>query len=69
MSPHLKIKVELPPCGMLVGTGIMNSKAGYLVGTGKTHTTWVPQLFTPLAAGAGLGKSEKSGGPGLDQSG
>lgn len=33
---------------MLVGTGIMNSKAGYLVGTGPTHTTWVPQLFSPL---------------------
>lgn len=47
MSPHLKLKVELPTCGMLVGTGIMNSKAGYLVGTGLIHTTWVPQLFTP----------------------
>lgn len=46
-SSHLRLPVELPPCGMLVGTGIMNSKAGYLVGTGKTHTTWVPQLFSP----------------------
>lgn len=48
MSLHLKLPVELPPCGMLIGTGIMNSKAGYLVGTGQTHTTWVPQLFSPL---------------------
>ncbi len=47
MSPHLRIQVELPDCGIFVGTGIMNSKADYLVGTGKTHTTWVPQLFTP----------------------
>lgn len=46
--PHLKQKIELPPCGIFVGTGIMNSKAGYLVGTGETHTTWVPQLFTPM---------------------
>lgn len=47
MSRHLKLPIELPPCGTLVGTGIMNSKAGYLVGSGKMHTTWVPQLFTP----------------------
>lgn len=26
----------------------MNSKADYLVGTGLMHTTWVPQLFTPM---------------------
>lgn len=46
--PHLKLPVELPPCGTLIGTGIMNSKEGYLVGSGKMHTTWVPQLFSPL---------------------
>ncbi|HRJ72402.1 MAG TPA: hypothetical protein PLS03_09255 [Terrimicrobiaceae bacterium] len=48
MASHLKLPVELPPCGIFVGTGIMNSKAGYLVGTGLIHTTWVPQLFTPM---------------------
>ncbi len=45
---HLRLKITLPPCGTLVGTGIMNSKEGYLVGSGKMHTTWSPQLFTPL---------------------
>ncbi len=48
MNKHVRLPVELPPCGLLVGTGIMNSKLGYLVGTGLTHTTWVPQLFTPM---------------------
>ncbi len=48
MSSHLRLPVELPPCGIFVGTGIMNSKAGYLVGSGPMHTTWVPQLFTPM---------------------
>ncbi len=26
----------------------MNSKADYLVCSGRTHTTWVPQLFSPI---------------------
>lgn len=45
--PHLRLPIELPPCGTFVGSGIMNSKEGYLVGSGKMHTTWSPQLFTP----------------------
>jgi len=48
MNTHVRIPVELPSCGIFVGTGIMNSKLGYLVGTGLTHTTWVPQLFSPM---------------------
>lgn len=47
MNRHVKIPIELPPCGMLVGTGIMNSVSDYLVCSGRTHTTWVPQLFSP----------------------
>jgi len=47
-NPTTREKVELPECGIFVGTGIMNSKADYLVGSGRTHTTWVPQLFSPL---------------------
>lgn len=48
MNGHMRLEIELPSCGIFVGTGIMNSKEGYLVGTGETHTTWVPQLFTPM---------------------
>lgn len=48
MSRHLKLKIELPACGIFVGTGIMNSKADYLTCSGLTHTTWVTQLFTPM---------------------
>lgn len=48
IAPHLKLEIELPPCGCFVGTGIMNSKADYLVGSGLTHSTWVPQLFSPM---------------------
>ncbi|MCC7519166.1 MAG: hypothetical protein IT578_08280 [Verrucomicrobiae bacterium] len=40
--------MKLPPCGIFVGTGIMNSKEGYLVCSGRTHTTWCPQIFSPL---------------------
>ncbi len=47
MSPHQRLPVQLPEIGILIGTGIMNSKLGYLVGSGMTHTTWVPQLFSP----------------------
>ena len=48
MSRHLKHEIKLPSCGIFVGTGIMNSKADYLVCSGLTHTTWVPQLFSPM---------------------
>lgn len=48
MSIHLKQTITLPPCGIFVGTGIMNSAPDYLVCSGRTHTTWVPQLFSPL---------------------
>jgi hypothetical protein len=41
-------KIALPPCGLFVGTGIMNSKADYLIGSGRTFTVWCPQLFSPL---------------------
>ncbi len=41
-------KTELPPCGLFLGTGIMNSKADYLVCSGRMHTTWIPQLFSPV---------------------
>lgn len=47
MSKHFRKKVTLPACGIFVGTGIMNSQADYLVCSGQTHTTWVPQLFSP----------------------
>jgi hypothetical protein len=43
-----RMPVKLPPCGIFVGTGIMNSKEGYLVASGFTHTTWCPQIFSPL---------------------
>lgn len=33
---------------MFVGSGIMNSVPDYLVCSGRTHTTWVPQLFSPV---------------------
>lgn len=33
---------------MFVGTGIMNSVPDYLVCSGFTHTTWIPQLFSPV---------------------
>lgn len=45
---HVRIPIELPPCGMLVGTGIMNSVPDYLVCSGRTHTTWIPQLYSPV---------------------
>ena len=47
-NPAACRKIALPECGIFVGTGIMNSKADYLVCSGRTHTTWVPQLFSPL---------------------
>ncbi|MCG3148628.1 MAG: hypothetical protein PCFJNLEI_02073 [Verrucomicrobiae bacterium] len=40
--------IVLPACGLFLGTGIMNSVADYLVGSGRTHTIWCPQLFSPL---------------------
>ena len=43
-----QVPVQLPACGLFVGSGIMNSVPDYLVCSGRTHTTWVPQLFTPL---------------------
>lgn len=44
-SPH---PIRLPACGLFVGSGIMNSAPDYLVCSGRTHTTWVPQLFSPV---------------------
>lgn len=43
-----RLPVKLPACGMFVGTGIMNSVPDYLVCSGRTHTTWVPQLYSPV---------------------
>jgi len=48
MIKPLRSAILLPPCGIFVGTGIMNSVPDYLVCSGRTHTTWVPQLFSPL---------------------
>lgn len=48
MTPHTKIPMTLPPCGIWVGSGIMNSMPDYLVCSGRTHTTWVSQLFSPV---------------------
>lgn len=42
------MKISLPSCGIFVGTGIMNSTPDRLVCSGFTHTTWVPQLFSPV---------------------
>lgn len=39
--------VAFPPCGMFVGTGIMNSVPDRLVCSGRAYTTWVSQLFSP----------------------
>ncbi|MBE2203441.1 MAG: hypothetical protein IAE94_03735 [Chthoniobacterales bacterium] len=48
MASHVRIPIQLPSCGMFVGSGIMNSVPDYLVCSGRTHTTWVSQLFTPV---------------------
>jgi len=48
MTRSTPAPVSLPPCGIFVGTGIMNSVPDYLVCSGRTHTTWIPQLFSPL---------------------
>ncbi len=47
-SKHLAQKVELPDCGIFVGSGIMNSISGTLIGAGQTFTVWVPQLYSPI---------------------
>ncbi|HWR53182.1 MAG TPA: hypothetical protein VN428_18895 [Bryobacteraceae bacterium] len=41
-------KIALPPCGMFVGSGIYNTVAGYLTVSGRVHTCWVPQSYSPL---------------------
>lgn len=41
-------RIELPECGMFLGSGIYSGQAGYLARSGRTHTTWVPQSFSPV---------------------
>lgn len=41
-------RIQLPSCGIFVGTGIMNSVPDRLVCSGRVHTTWVPQLYSPV---------------------
>lgn len=47
-GPRRHAKVTLPPCGMFVGSGIYNTVAGYLTVSGRVHTCWVPQSYSPL---------------------
>ncbi len=40
-------KVVLPRCGILFGTSFYITQADYLTCSGRIHTTWVPQSFSP----------------------
>lgn len=40
--------IKLPPCGMFIGSGIYNTVAGYLTVSGRVHTCWIPQSYSPL---------------------
>ena len=48
MTPRSHRSIQLPPCGLFVGTGIMNSVPDNLVCAGRMYTVWVPQLFSPM---------------------
>ncbi len=39
--------VKLPSCGIFIGSGIYQGQAGYLARSGRTHTAWLPQSFSP----------------------
>jgi len=40
--------ISLPPCGIFIGSGVYNGKAGYLSRSGRTHTAWTPDILSPL---------------------
>lgn len=44
----LSKKVKLPECGIFVGSGVYQSQEGYLSRSGRSHTAWVPESFSPL---------------------
>jgi len=48
MRPTLRRPVVLPPCGIFIGTGIMNSVPDQMVCSGRFFTVWCPQKFSPL---------------------
>ena len=41
------IPVEMPSCGIFVGTGVYNTSKDYLLGTMPGHYSWQPQDFMP----------------------
>jgi len=43
-----KRNIELPPCGIFIGTGIYAMSADYLLSTLYGHQQWAPQSFSPL---------------------
>lgn len=42
-----KFKIELPPCGLLLGSGIYPMSKDYLLCTLHGHQSWMPQSFSP----------------------
>jgi hypothetical protein len=42
-----KIPIELPPCGLLLGSGIYPMSKDYLLGNLLGHQSWMPQSFSP----------------------
>ena len=40
--------IELPPCGIFVGSAVYNTCAGYLMGSGVAYTTWASDSISPL---------------------
>lgn len=41
-------QIELPPCGLFLGTGVYPMSADYLLSTWHGHLSWTPQTFSPL---------------------
>ena len=39
--------VDLPPCGMFIGTGVYPMAGGYLLSTLLTHQAWTPETTSP----------------------
>ncbi|HOL66640.1 MAG TPA: hypothetical protein PKX93_04185 [bacterium] len=46
-SRRKKSPVVLPECGLLIGSSVYVTQADYLTCSGRIHTTWVPQSFSP----------------------
>ena len=47
-NPKRGLPIELPPCGIFVGTGIYPASKDYLLTTLYAHQTWIPQSCHPL---------------------